>query len=255
MKLSLPRMLLAALASIAATSPALAQDETATTTAQGIVENRLRLEFHPVAPVLAKGQYLFSTLMPMQPAGFRSDQFEHYLSPVYGLGDGWQVGASLTGAERIGPGGEALFGGIGLQKQFMQERGGRPALAIGAYGMFGPHSHNSQNVYLAASKRVWTARSSRPQALFLHAGAKAEFYDGDDYGNSSGIRPFIGANLTLTRRFFVGAEWAPSQPWETDDQFAVRGTYLFRIKKTLIGVSGGIRNNGYETHPFIGLVF
>lgn len=216
--------------------------------------NRLRLQYHPIAPVIPKSSLRFSTLIPMHPSGFRADEFNQYLSPVYGLGDGWEISASATGAERIGRGGEAIFGGLGVQKQLWKERGGRPGLSIGGYGMRGPHNHTSGNLYLVASKRVWSS-DSRKQSLFLHGGLKGEFFTSDDYKDDGGVRPFFGVNYTLSPRFFISAEVAPKQAWERDDMWALQGTFLVRLRKNLVGVSGGIRNNGYETHPFVGLVF
>ncbi len=251
---SLPALALASLLLTAAVG-AFAQDDSEPKDEDRISnENRLRLDYHPIAPVIPKGELRFRTLMPMIPAGFRADQTNLYLSPVYGLGDGWQVGAGLTGMERIGRGGEALIPGFGVQKQLWRERKGRPALSIGGYGTFGPHNHNTGTMYLTASKQVW-ASESRKQAFFLHGGVKGEFFTSDDYREDNGVRPFFGFNFTLTPRFFLGAEVSPRQDWQRDEMFAVRATYLVKVKKYQIGVSGGIRNNGYETEPFVGLVF
>jgi hypothetical protein len=217
-------------------------------------ENRLRLDYHPIAPVIPKGALRFRTLMPMVSPGFRADQTNLYLAPVYGLGDGWQIGAGLTGMERIGRGGEALIPGFGVQKQLWHERKGRPALSIGGFGTFGPHNHNTGTLYLTASKQVWSSGSGK-QALFLHGGVKGEFFTSDDYRDDNGVRPFFGVNFTLAPRLFLGAEVSPRQDWQRDEMFAVRATYLVKVKRYQIGVSGGIRNNGYETEPFVGLVF
>jgi hypothetical protein len=215
-------------------------------------ENRLRLDFHPIGTVIDKGEFHFTHPLSMHPAGFRADTFSHYLSPTYGLGDGWEVGAALTGAERIGAGGKAIFYGFGVQKQFIRERKGLPAVSIGGYGMMGPHNHNTGNLYLAATKQMWKSPSG-PQALFLHGGVKGEFFSSDDYKDDSGVRPFFGASFTLTRRFFLSGEVAPKQDWERDTMWSLKGTYLVSVKKHKFGVSGGIRNNGYETHPFVGI--
>jgi hypothetical protein len=228
-----------------------AQDEEKTD-AEVRRENRLRLSFHPVAPVVAKGEFHFTHPLSMHPAGFRADEYSHYLSPTYGLGDGWEIGAALTGAERIGAGGKAIFYGLGVQKQLLYETKRRPSLSIGGYGMMGPHDHNTGNLYLVATKQVWKS-SSGPQALFLHGGVKGEFFSSDDYKDDAGVRPFFGMNFTVTRRFFLGAEVAAKQDWERETMWALKGTYLVSVKKHKFGISGGIRNNGYETQPFVGL--
>jgi hypothetical protein len=208
---------------------------------------RLRLEYHPIGTVVRKGKLRLSNVPRMHPAGFRADDFSFYPSPTYGLGDGWQVSAGVTGAERIGRGGNALFYGLGLQKLLLEETDGRPAISLGAYGMVGPHSHGTGNVYLSATKQVWNRGK---HAVFVHGGGKFEFFDGDDYGSGTGLRPYVGLTYLLGRRYSLVAEYSLSQPWQRDDMWAVRATAL--VYRSL-GVSGGFRNNGFDTHGFIGL--
>lgn len=215
--------------------------------AQRLVDYRLQLDWHPIGPVARKGQLLWGGHIPMHPSGFRADKYSLYFGPTYGLGDGWEVAAAVTGAQRIGRGGEALFYGLGVQKQLMSETRSRPVVSLGAYGMAGPHDHHTGTLYASATKQVW-ARGER--AAFLHGGAKFELYDSDDYGDSTGLRPYAGATLAFSRRLFLSGEFSPSQPWETANPYSVRATY--RLHKW-IGVSGGIRNNGFETQPFISL--
>ncbi|HTE17298.1 MAG TPA: hypothetical protein VK689_02825 [Armatimonadota bacterium] len=214
------------------------------------LDYRLQLDWHPVGTVVPKGKLTFRNYIPMRPIGFRADRYD-LLGPTYGLGGGWEGTVGITGAERLGPGGYALFFGAGLQKQLISETRSRPAVSLGGYGMTGPHDHHGGSVYLAATKRVW-GPGPRGTALFLHGGGKLELYDSDDYGNGTGIRPYVGATLALTRRVTLNGDFSPSQPWERANLYAVRGTY--RVYKRL-GITGGIRNNGYRTLPFIGVNF
>jgi hypothetical protein len=50
----------------------------------------------------------------------------------------------------------------------------------------------------------------------------------------------------------LGAEISPKQAWERDLMFAVRANV--RVYKRF-GITGGIRNNGFDTHPFVGVSF
>jgi hypothetical protein len=210
----------------------------------------VELEMHPVGYSLRRPGLVFTRLMPIQPSGYPSDRFSYYLSPVYGLGRGLQVTAAVTGAEALGPPGEALFYGLGLQQQLLDPGADwrRPALSVGITGYQGPRDESGGTLYLAGSARV-SGAEGRPQALFLHAGLKGQLTHGD-LGASTGIRPFVGTTVAFTRRLFVSGEFSPPQPWERSHVYAVRATVkLYRR----FGISGGIRNNGYRTSPFIRL--
>jgi hypothetical protein len=208
---------------------------------------RLHLDWNQIGLIVPKGTLRYGSLIRMHPSGFRADEYSNYLAPTYGFAEGWEVTAGVSGAERMGPGGNALFYGAGLQRQLMKETRSLPAVSVGLYGMAGPHSHQSGTLYVAATKEVW---SKGKRAVFLHGGGKFEAYDSDDYGNSTGLRPYGGTTLVITPRVFLAGEISPSQPWESATPYAVRVTY--RIHKKF-SVSGGVRNNGFETETFIGL--
>lgn len=215
-------------------------------------DTELDLDYHPIGySISRKKRYSFDNYIPMRPAGFRADKFSMYFAPTYSFGDGWEAALGITGAQRIGPRGEAIFFGGGVQKQFVQERRGMPAISLGLYGMGGPNGHNSQTLYLAASKRV-AGGAAHKYSVFLTAGGKLERFDSDDYGNGTGLRPFAGAQLSYGKRLFFTTEISPAQPWERSTMYAARLSY--RVYKQA-AISGGIRNNGYRTLPFIGLEF
>jgi len=214
---------------------------------------RLQLELNPVGTVVEKGLSL-SNYLRLHPAGFRTDEFGIAFAPTYGFGNGWEASAGVIRGERRGPGGNALFYGAGIQKQLVGERGSLPSISLGGYGMFGPHDHLSGTFYLAATKKVYTGKNA--MGIFLHGGAKFEGFDADDVRSSTGIRPQVGMTFAYNRRFFIGADFSPSQAWQPDDEFAVRATYLFaRYKGYSLGVTGGVRSAGYNTVPFIGGAF
>jgi len=215
---------------------------------------RPQLDYHPIGMVLPKGKLRFSNLLRPHPAGFRADEMGSLFSPVYGLGDGWEITAGVTDAERVGRGGEALFYNAGVQKQLVTETRSRPAVSVGGYGIFGPHSFRGGTGFLAATKLLHGKQRS-PFAVFLHGGVKFQGYESDDYGDGTGIRPYVGSVLAVNRRFFVSAEFSPNQPWAQDDMWALRGTYVVMIKGQTVGVTGGIRNVGYGSHSFIGISF
>lgn len=240
------------------TRPAAAQDRTADAEPPANLlyweELRPQLEYHPIGMVLPKGKLRFINLLRMHPAGFQADEIDPFISPTYGLGGGWQATIGSAWAERLGPGGSALFYGAGIQKQLVYEGRSKPAVSVGAYGMFGPGSYQGGTLFLSATKLAVGAPGKR-FALFLDAGAKLQTYDSDDYGSSTGIRPYVGATVAVGRRFFIVTEFSPNQPWAPEDMVVVRGTYVVRIKGQTIGVSGGVRNVGYGSHGFVGLTF
>ena len=220
-------------------------------TFEALRDYRIHLDYFPVGLVVPAGKLRFTELIPMHPAGFRANEYSMYLSPVYGLGDGWELTAGVTGAQRLGRGGEALFGGVGVQKQFHKETHVWPALSVGVYGMTGPHEHHSGTFYAVGSKRVWGGEG-RKLAVYLHGGVRYERFGSNDYGESSGVRPFGGITAAVSKHLFFTGEISPPQPWEIADVYSIRSTYL--IHKS-IGVSGGIRGDGYRTYPFAEVVF
>ncbi|HEU4754889.1 MAG TPA: hypothetical protein VFU47_17405, partial [Armatimonadota bacterium] len=167
----------------------------------------LTLDFHPTAYALPVGRLRFSSLSPLYPAGFRASDLSNYVTGGYGLADGWSGYAGVTGADRVGSPGTATFFGGGVKRRFVTETDSRPAIALGVYGMAGPHDHRSGNLYLTASKRVWSGKGHR--ALFLHGGLKLESFDGEDYGSGTGIRPFVGTAYSLNPWAYLSAEFSP----------------------------------------------
>ena len=87
-----------------------------------------------------------------------------------------------------------------------------------------------------------------PGGVFAHVGVEFQGFSGDR--SSSSARPFVGANYVWSRRVRFSAEFRPRMPWERDHLYSARAVVLLTRK---IGVSGGLRNNGYQTHPFIGI--
>jgi hypothetical protein len=216
--------------------------------------NRIQLNLHPVGPVLPRGQIKASGLVPMYPAGFPADRFGFALRPTYGLGGGWEVGAGFLPAQRHGAGGNATFYGLALQKELLEERRGLPALSVGAYGMLGPHDHHSANFYLAATRRVY-GNQHEGTAAWLSGGVKYELFGSDDYGSGSGVRPYGGLAVRLTPRVFIAGEISPRQPWQRATMWAARATYMVPFReKYHLGIEGGLRSTGYETHPFFSVV-
>jgi hypothetical protein len=71
-----------------------------------------------------------------------------------------------------------------------------------------------------------------------------------DDRSSSSAQPFVGANYVWSRRVRLSAEFRPRMPWERTNLYSGRAVVLLNRR---IGVSGGLRNNGYQTHPFIGI--
>lgn len=248
------KSLLLSLLLIGSAAAAVVADETEKDQAEEVSSRHLSrdfrgLEFHPVGWTVPDRKFRLTNLIRMQPPGFRADEFNQWFAPTLGLGEGWQASVGVTGAERIGAGGQALFYGAGIQKQFVTEHRGLPAVSIGAFGMAGPHDHQGGRLFLAATHRVLGTNESY-FALDIHGGVKYELFDGDDYGSGSGVAPFVGATAPVGSRLFLSAEFSPSQSWQRTKMYSVGA--VVRVYKRF-GISGGIRNNGFKTHPFIGI--
>lgn len=248
---------LAALALSLAPAAACAQESSASESPnpnQGprwLEEHRFRVDFQPIGMVLPEGRFSLGRHIPMHPVGFRADEYRQYLIPSYGLGGGWEIAGGVVGAQRLGPGGEALFCGFGVQKEIIGARKNRPAVSIGGYGMTGPHDHHSGSVYAVATHRLFYD-DDHGIGFYMHGGGRFEIYGSDDYGDGTGIRPFVGFTLGLRRNFTLSADYSPSQPWEDQDTWSVRANV--RVYKRFF-VSGGIRSNGFRTEPFFGVSF
>lgn len=208
---------------------------------------RLGLEFHPIAYVLDSGKLSLGGVTPMHPAGIPASDYFPYLSGGYGFGDGWEALVGLTGVERLGPDDLVLYGGLGIQKRLIKETRSLPTVSLGFYDTFGPSDHNTVNVYLVATKRI--LREGQHQ-FFVTGGGKFENFTGN--GNGSGVEPFVGGVYVFAKRLYVTAEFSPQQAWESNNQWAIRGT--LRVWRGL-GVTGGIRHNGFNKTTFIGVAF
>ncbi|MBI3944378.1 MAG: hypothetical protein HY321_00505 [Armatimonadetes bacterium] len=167
-----------------------------------------------------------------------------------GLAENLHVGAFWTGVEVRRPDGrdvtESFFGGA-AQWKFAEEGtygGFSPALSIGGYAYTGPG--NGGTAYLVASKNLMG--EVRPGALFLHAGARWDTFDNSGI-DDSGIVPFVGANLLLTRDLSLLAEWRDNQDWELDEVMAVGA--LYRLGPNLV-ISAGVQDPGVGDWKFFG---
>ena len=232
------------------------------------------LDFNPVGFTQEHKGVVANTLTPIHPSGLPADEYYSLLGipgATYGFGHGLQAEVAVTGLQQRGGPGEATFYGLGLQKRlFGGKNPGDVSVAVGGYGYLGPRSYNGGMVYLAASKRIFGDINTHRPALFLHTGVKMEAFNNehletlDGRRRSSGVQPYVGANLTLGSRLFLVGEFAPGQAWEPNNQFTVRAQYfpvarhlkVLGISGTMmLGVTGGIRNTGYRTHGLIGPTF
>lgn len=197
-----------------------------------------------------------------RPSGVPADDFGNTLwllsGATYGFGDGLEAGVSATRVERPGPTDSQNFFGVGIQKQFITERQSRPAVSVGAFGFTGPDDADGGRFYLAASKQIFGDHTLDRPALFLHAGLELETFD-TRLDASTGLRPYVGANLTLTPWLFLSADYAPEQSWETQSLWSARALVLpWKIPwkvlhgKLLVGAEVGILSTGYQTHSYVG---
>lgn len=204
------------------------------------------LNMLPVAYVVRRGHLSVGGPVTMTPAGFAADTYSLYPALAYGITARTEAMFGVTGAERLGPGGEAVFYGLGLQHALLLGNHRLPALSLGGYGFVGPKDHHGGAVYLVASRQL--TRYPYPRGVFGHLGVELQTFANS--GSSTGVQPFIGANYVWNRRVRFSGEFRPSMPWEHANLYSLRAVVLVTRK---IGISGGLRNNGYRTHPFIGI--
>src|SRR5437899_3131879 len=79
------------------------------------VSKHLDLDLLPVAFVVPRGRLTIGGPMNLTPAGFPADTYALYPNLLYGITARTEVGVGVTGAERLGPGGEAIFYMLGVQ--------------------------------------------------------------------------------------------------------------------------------------------
>src|SRR5262249_46638122 len=101
------------------------------------------------------------------------------------------------------------------------------------------------SVYLVASHPL--TRHAYPRGAFAHLGVELQTFSNRDA--STAVQPFVGANYVWNRRVRFSADFRPAMPWEHANLYSLRAVVLLTRK---IGISGGLRNNGYRTHPFVG---
>jgi hypothetical protein len=211
----------------------------------GWVSQHVDLDQLPVAYTVRSGRFAIGSAMRLTPAGFPADTYARYPDLAYGLTDRTELSLGVTGAQRLGPGGEAIFYNLGLQHVLLRGAPNVPALAVGGYAFAGPHDHNGGAVYLVASHQL--SRRPYPGAVIAHLGLLLQGYSGND--SSAAPRPFVGANYVATPRFQLSAEFRPRMPWEYANVYSLRGVVLVTRR---YGFDGGLRSNGYRVHPFIG---
>lgn len=217
---------------------------------------RLGLTMHPIAYTVQR--FHFDHLIPMRPAGFPARRYTAYPTPIFGLGGGWELATLLTNAQPLGCASSGiasgrLFYGVGAQKQLLPDDPPyTPGLAVGGYTYRGPNGHRGSAAYLVATQRVFDISEPTMNAVFFHAGVKVETFD-SRLSQASGVRPFIGNNVSLNPQMYFSGELSWKQRWERSHPYSVRGTYLFYKNK--YGIRVGIQNNGYERRFFISPVF
>jgi hypothetical protein len=200
----------------------------------------------PVAYTLPHGKLTLGGSVSRTPAGFPADEYRLYPALAYGVTDRTELDLGVTGAQRLGPGGEATFYTLGLQHVLGSGAGKRSTVSVGAYGFFGPDAQGGGALYGVASRQL-TAHPY-PRGVFAHLGLELQGFSADD--SSVAPRPFLGAEYVLTHRLRFTAEFRLRMPWESANLYSLRSVVMVTRR---FGLSLGVRNNGYRTHPFVGI--
>jgi hypothetical protein len=210
------------------------------------IADHISLDLLPVAYVLPRGRFSLGGNMNMPPVGLPASRYTLYPDLQYGLTGRTQMAFGVSGAERLGRGGEAIFYNLGLQHVLLPETRTTPALSLGGYGFLAPQNRHGGVAYLVASKQL--TRQASPRGVFAHLGLEVQTFANAD--SHTGVQPFVGTNYVWTRRLRFSAEYRPRLSWEREDLYSVKGVVLLYRG---FGVNAGFRNNGYRAHPFIGI--
>jgi hypothetical protein len=210
------------------------------------VADHVSLDLLPVAYVIPRGHFSLGGSMNMPPVGFPASRYSLYPDLQYGLTGRDQVAIGVSGADRLGTRGQAIFYTLGLQHVLLPETRTAPTLSVGGYGFLAPQNRHGGVAYLVASKQ-WT-RQAYPRGVFAHLGLEVQTFANAEA--DTGVQPFVGANYVWSRRLRFSAEYRPRLSWERQDIYSLKGVVLLYRG---FGVNGGFRDNGYRAEPFIGI--
>jgi len=210
------------------------------------ISDHISLDLLPVAYVIPRGHFSLGGSMNMPPVGLPASRYSLYPDLQYGLDGRTEAALGVSGADRLGTGGQAIFYTLGLQHVLLPETRTVPTLSVGGYGFLAPHNLHGGVAYLVASKQV--TQRAYPQGVFAHLGLEVQTFATAD--SHTGVQPAVGANYVWSRRIRFSAEYRPRMSWEREDIYSLKGVVLLYRG---FGLNAGYRNNGYRAHPFIGI--
>jgi hypothetical protein len=132
----------------------------------------------------------------MPPIGVPASRYTVYPDIEFAPAPRTVLALGATTAKPLYRGGSPVCYTIGIQQQLMSETHRLPAVAVGGYGLLGPHDHHGGAAYVVAS-RQFTAQGDH-RGVFLHAGLLVQTYSGE--GSGTDARPFLGADNVWSRR-------------------------------------------------------
>jgi hypothetical protein len=112
------------------------------------VADHVSLDLLPAGYVLPRGRFSLGSTMNMPPVGLPASRYTLYPNLQYGLTGRTQAAFGVSGAERLGRGGEAIFYSLGLQHVFLPETRTTPALSLGGYGLLALQNRHGGAAYL-----------------------------------------------------------------------------------------------------------
>jgi len=205
------------------------------------------LVLNPTAYTLPAGRWLIGA-GTFQQAVVTGDSDRQYSAGIfYGSSDNLYVGGFWTGVQRDRPDGsdivESYFGGLAQYKLISETAGSLvPSFSIGGYAYTGPGEGGT--LYAVASKNLMGR--VRPGAVFLHAGVRWDTFDNDGLDDDA-IRPFVGANLLVTRELALNWEWRQRHFGETNNLWAAGAIWLINNRYAL---SAGVQDPGSGSTQF-----
>ncbi len=207
------------------------------------LDDMANLSQNPVGFTLHRAHFSDASLISIAPTGIGIARAGQFVSPTYGLGDGFEVAAGLWDIAGNNEGGSTLYPGLGIQKQLLPDSRVAPlrtALSVGAYGYSGPDTTGG-SFYIAGSNRVVSRTDSLPLAVYIHSGVRYDVFSAAS--NQAGVRPYLGFSAALSSKYYLSGEIRYKQAWERQTPFALHATVRIYRK---FGISLGLENMGYQ---------
>jgi hypothetical protein len=210
------------------------------------IASHVNLDLLPSAYAVLHHRFDIGSKINMPPIGVPASRYSVYPDIEFAPTPRTVLALGAATADRLHAGGSPVYYTVGIQHQFLAETHRLPAVAVGGYGLVGPHDHHGGAAYVVASRQLTSHGDHR--GAFVHAGVLVQTFSGE--GSGTDAQPFLGADYVWNRRMRFSGEYRPKMSWEASDPYTLRGVFMVTRQ---FGFSAGYRQNGYRAEPFIGI--